>query len=80
MNSYINSMKTTVSEKGQITIPKAAREALGIKPGTVLEIAVEEGRLVGHKKETTDPITKWRGRGHLPIGNSVDDYLSRVRE
>ena len=39
-------MKTTVSEKGQITIPKAVRERLGIVPGTVLEVGSEQGRLV----------------------------------
>ena len=30
-------MKTKVSEKGQITIPKAVRLKLGLRPGTVLE-------------------------------------------
>ena len=30
-------MKTVVSEKGQITIPKAVRDKLGIVAGTVVE-------------------------------------------
>ena len=49
-NHYIKSMKTIVSEKGQITIPKAVREKLGITPGTVLEIETEKGRLIAVKK------------------------------
>jgi AbrB family looped-hinge helix DNA binding protein len=32
------SMKTTVSEKGQVTIPKRLRDRLGIRPGEVLEL------------------------------------------
>ena len=36
MNSYFFNMKTRVSERGQITIPKAVRERLGIRPGQVL--------------------------------------------
>ena len=42
-------MKTIVSEKGQITIPKAVRTKLGLRPGTVLELDAEKGRLVGRK-------------------------------
>jgi AbrB family looped-hinge helix DNA binding protein len=30
-------MKATVTSKGQVTIPQAIRERLGIKPGQVLE-------------------------------------------
>ncbi len=72
-------MKSIVSEKGQVTIPKAIREKLGIGPGTVLEIDAEAGRLVAVKQEPTDVLEKWRGRGRIPGGLSVDEYLSKVR-
>jgi len=49
-------MKTVVSERGQITLPKAVRVSLGLKPGTVLEISVVNGQLVGTKKDATDPL------------------------
>jgi AbrB family looped-hinge helix DNA binding protein len=39
-------MNSVVSEKGQVTIPKALRERLGIKAGEVLEFSEEQGRLV----------------------------------
>ena len=70
----------TVSEKGQITIPKALRETLGIRPGTVLEVAAVRGNLIAQKREAEDPLLKWRGRGRLPGGGSVDAYLARTRE
>ena len=72
--------RTTVSEKGQITIPKALRETLGIRPGTVPEIAAVKGNLIAQKRESEDPLLKWRGRGRLPGGETVDAYLARIRE
>ena len=36
-NSYNLSMKSIVSEKGQVTIPKALRVSLAISPGTELD-------------------------------------------
>lgn len=71
--------RATVSEKGQITIPKALREALGIRHGTVLEVAAVRGELIAQKSEADDPLLKWRGRGRLPRGESVDAYLARMR-
>ena len=40
-------MKSTVSEKGQVTLPKALRDQLGIRPGSRLDFQVTaEGRLI----------------------------------
>ncbi|MEO8182377.1 MAG: AbrB/MazE/SpoVT family DNA-binding domain-containing protein [Deltaproteobacteria bacterium] len=72
-------MKSTVSEKGQITIPKPVRAALGLRPGTVIEIRAEAGQLIGRKLGAEDVFVKWRGRGALPKGLSVDAYLQRAR-
>ena len=49
MISYPVSMKTTVSERGQIVIPKQIRARLGLAPGQVLECWEERGRLVAAK-------------------------------
>ncbi len=38
-------MNTTVSSKGQITLPRFFREALGLKPGSVVSLELEEGEL-----------------------------------
>lgn len=72
-------MKTTLSEKGQITIPKSVRNALGLRPGTVIEIRAHAGEFIGKKLSVEDVFVKWRGRGTLPKGLSVDAYLERTR-
>jgi AbrB family looped-hinge helix DNA binding protein len=73
-------MKSTVSEKGQVTIPKRLRDKLGIRPGTVLDFDEEQGRLVARKQSEADLFRKWRGRGKLPGAMDVDAYLNRTRE
>jgi AbrB family looped-hinge helix DNA binding protein len=74
-------MKTVVSERGQITLPKTIRTDLGIRAGTVLELSVVDGKIIGCKREEQDPLHKWKGRGMLPAGMATtDDYLRAVRE
>ena len=57
-------MKSIVSEKGQVTIPKPIREKLGLRPGTVLDFEAVQGKLVG--REPVDRMGRWLGRGLLP--------------
>jgi antitoxin PrlF len=73
-------MTFAVTEKGQVTIPKGVRHKLGIRPGTRLSFAAENGRLVATKTETNDRFAKWRGRGRLPGKLGVDAYLGKVRD
>jgi antitoxin PrlF len=73
-------MKSVVSEKGQVTIPKALRDRLGLRAGTQLEFRTEDGRLIGVKTAAEDPIRKWRGKGKLPRGLNVSAYLALARE
>ena len=73
-------MKSAVSEKGQVTIPKSVRDHLGLRPGTLIEFRAENGKLVGTKALAEDVFRKWRGRGRLPRGLSVDEYLRRIRD
>jgi AbrB family looped-hinge helix DNA binding protein len=43
-------MPTTLTVKGQVTIPKQIRDALGLVPGCAVEFAVNrDGQLVLHK-------------------------------
>lgn len=72
-------MNAVLSEKGQITIPKPVREKLGLLPGAVLEFDAVNGTLVGRKKISHDVFKKWRGKGSLPKGWTVDSYLKRTR-
>ncbi|UUY03229.1 AbrB/MazE/SpoVT family DNA-binding domain-containing protein [Svornostia abyssi] len=70
-------MKATVSEKGQVTIPKPLRERLGIAPGQVLEFEAEQGRLVATKRQDRDPITD--SFGVLDLPGRTDDLIEEMR-
>ncbi len=70
-------MKTIVSEKGQVTIPKPLRERLGIRPGQILDFREEHGRLVASKVTPEDPVE--RLYGILRLGRSTDDVITAVR-
>jgi len=72
-------MKSTVSENGQVTIPKSIRDRLGLTPGVEVDFEVDEGVLVGRKVPPEDVFRKWRGRGRLPVGADVDEYLDSAR-
>jgi len=73
-------MNCIVSEKGQVTIPKSLRDKLGLRPGSVLKFSDENGVLQARKFQSEDPIRKWRGRGNIPGGLSITDYLSQSRD
>ncbi len=70
-------MKAIVSEKGQVTIPKSLRDSLGIRPGQVLELDEEGGRLVATKVSETDPLESVYGI--LPAGPGTDELIRSMR-
>lgn len=71
-----NSMEATVAERGQITLPKAARDALGLAKGSRLEVSVSNGRIILRKK-VEDNISRVRGRfGH---GVDTDALMRKLR-
>lgn len=70
-------MKTTVSEKGQVTIPKLLRERLGIKHGQVLELTEESGRIIVTKADEIDPVE--RLYGILPPDPTTDAFIASIR-
>ncbi|MFA7344537.1 MAG: AbrB/MazE/SpoVT family DNA-binding domain-containing protein [Terrimicrobiaceae bacterium] len=72
-------MNAVLSEKGQVTIPKSLRDDLGLVPGSVLDFTEEEGRLIVKKTVSENPISAWRGKGRLPAGKTVVEYLHIVR-
>jgi AbrB family looped-hinge helix DNA binding protein len=70
-------MKSTVSERGQVTIPKALRERLGIGHGQVLDFQAEGGRLVATKSADRDPVDSVYGILGAP--GSTDEALLALR-
>jgi AbrB family looped-hinge helix DNA binding protein len=72
-------MDATVAERGQITLPKAVRDALGLVKGTKLKVEVIDGRIV-LRKDVDDAISRLRGRFKLAEGfKSTDEALRAVR-
>jgi len=71
-------MKAVVSEKGQVTIPKALRDRLGIRPGEVLDVEAERGRLVARKQVTENPVDAVYGI--LDVEGSTDQRLAELRD
>jgi AbrB family looped-hinge helix DNA binding protein len=54
-------MEATVAERGQITLPKAVRDALGLTKGSVLKVELEGSRIV-LRKSVDDAISRVRGK------------------
>ena len=50
-------MKTVVTKRGQVTIPKPLRDKLGIRPGTMLEFNATNGTLVARTVDA-DPVSQ----------------------
>ncbi len=70
-------MKTAVSEKGQITIPKQLRSQLGIKAGEQLDVTEHDGTLVLRKIRNQNPVDKVYGI--LKLDRSTDEIMEELR-
>jgi AbrB family looped-hinge helix DNA binding protein len=71
-------MEATVAERGQITLPKAVRDALGLKKGTQLNVELDGSRIV-LRKSVDDAISRARGRFKLDGFASTDEALRAIR-
>jgi len=69
-----------MTSKGQITIPKSVRLALGLAPGSQVDFTVSDGQVVLRKRVSPEGIRRWQGylRGKLP-GGSVDELIDMLR-
>ena len=71
-------MEATVAERGQITLPKAVRDALGLTKGSVLKVELDGGRIV-LSKHVDDAISRVRGKFALDGFDSADAALQSTR-
>ena len=71
-------MEATVAERGQITLPKAVRDALGLTKGTQLKVEIDGARII-LRKNVDDAVSRARGRFKLPPGVTTDDVMREVR-
>lgn len=74
-------MSTTVTSKGQVTIPKRVRDLLGIGPGSQIDFErAPDGRVVLVKVEKRARPTRFaRLRGHAGKGLSTDEIMAMTR-
>ena len=70
-------MKSRVTERGQVTIPKKLRDRLGIRPGQTVDFRQEEGRIVLTKGASVDPLDAWFGV--LSDSRSTDEMVDELR-
>ena len=75
-------MATTITVKGQVTIPKHIREALGLTPGTRVDFAVEDGRVVlrkSGKRNGGKPDRFDRAKGKAEVKWRTDELMAMLR-
>jgi antitoxin PrlF len=71
-------MKSTISSKGQITVPAAIREKLGLVSGTPVEFELREGGVLVRKSSgPLHPVD--RLFGSLKLAKPVDALLEEMR-
>lgn len=76
-------MSTTLTSKGQVTIPKQIRDALNLVPGCAIDFAVNrEGDVVIHKassRPSRKPDRFEAARGKADVKWRTDDLMALLR-
>ena len=76
-------MTTTLTSKGQVTIPKQIRDALGMAPGCSVQFAVNrDGDVVIHKvggRVSRKPDRFEAARGKADVKWHTDDLMALLR-
>ena len=69
-----------VTSKGQVTIPLAVREKLGIEPGSEVDFELDErgARLVRAETARGEAIVR-RMRGRATVAMSTDEIMALTR-
>jgi AbrB family looped-hinge helix DNA binding protein len=74
-------MTTTVTVKGQVTLPKQARDAAGIKPGDKVEVrATASGAIIIEKPaQRFEEQLRALAKRRLVKGMSTDEFMEMTR-
>jgi len=78
-------MATTVTSKGQVTIPKHLRDAMDIQPGTKVVFELnKDGEPVLRKfgrarRHVPDRFERALGSAEIKLGCSTDEYMAMIR-
>jgi AbrB family looped-hinge helix DNA binding protein len=76
--------KATMTSKGQLTLPKQFRDALGLATGTTLDVSMADGAVVLRPAERIEDklrrfaeiLPKRRGRPRLQSQKDIDDAIA----
>lgn len=69
-----------LTQKGQVTIPKAIRRVLGVAPGDEVEFVITANRqVVVGKPLSRSPFEKYAGYLAKKIGQDPDAIMSELR-
>jgi AbrB family looped-hinge helix DNA binding protein len=71
-------MKSTISSKGQITVPVEVRRRLGLTAGTPVEFEVRDREVV-LRKGASDKHPVDEAYGLLKLNRPVDELLDEMR-
>ncbi|OGT27446.1 MAG: hypothetical protein A2624_06350 [Gammaproteobacteria bacterium RIFCSPHIGHO2_01_FULL_42_8] len=66
-----------MAERGQVTIPKALRKKLGIKPGMILDFQIKKSTLIAVKLGERDVIDSVYGC--LKLKKSTNQLIKELR-
>ena len=71
--------KARITSKGQVTIPKAIRDSMGLKAGQQVEFRKDKDGV--HVKRVVDPkvFDKWMGYLKHLEGQDVDELIREMR-
>lgn len=70
----------TLTQKGQVTIPKHVREALSLDRGDEVIFEVDQQRAILRKKDRTPQFQKYVGFLKHLDGRQVDNMIKEMRE
>ena len=69
-------MRTVLSEKGQIIIPKEIRDKFNFKKGDIFEISIKDNAIILKYTGTSKKVNDWKSfRGFLKNKYSIKNFL-----
>lgn len=73
-------MATTMTSKGQVTIPKAVRDLLDLGPGSKVEFRYSDGNVVLERADHKKPVSRFAELlGHAGPGMTTDEVMELTR-
>lgn len=77
-------MATTLTSKGQVTLPKKFRDYLGLRPGSAVNFSLgPRGEVIVNPAASVEPAQSQRRfdslRGSMVSGKSTDELMALLR-